>query len=101
MRAVWKFPVPLKAGDRDIAIPTGAKFLTFAILDCGPAAWFEVDPDAGLEVRRFRIFGTGHEIGEEYDYLGTGLQPGKELTYVWHLYELSPGGQINGATEQP
>lgn len=85
---VWKFPIPLAAGDREIEIPTGAKFLTFACLDCGPAAWFEVPQKTQMEKRLFRIFGTGHEIPRWYRYLGTGLQPGPEMTYVWHLYEM-------------
>lgn len=107
MRAVWKFPIPLQAGDREIELPKTAKFLSFAILSCGPAAWFEVPlpPEEGLvecelDKRSFRIFGTGHSIPEGYEYRGTGLQPGREMTYVWHLYEHSPGGHINGAIEQ-
>jgi hypothetical protein len=43
--------------------------------------------DAGPRVvRRFRVFGTGHEFDPvRYDYVGTGIVPGGDL--VWHLME--------------
>lgn len=99
MRAVWKFPIPLEVGDREFELPTIAKFLCFAILDCGPAAWFEVNPANPKSKRTFRIFGTGHAVQENYHHLGTALQPGPEMTYVWHLYEKR--GELSGDDKQP
>lgn len=36
------------------------------------------------KVKEFRIFGTGHDIPEEYDFICTAVCG----PYVWHLHEL-------------
>lgn len=35
--------------------------------------------------RSFRVYGTGHSLPPDLEYVGTALAPGGQL--VWHLFE--------------
>lgn len=41
------------------------------------------DPNTSNENRKLSIFGTGHKIPDEYDYVATAVCG----SYVWHLHE--------------
>lgn len=91
MRIVWKYAIdvgPFSASGGQIhQVPKGAKFLQVAAQDATIAIWFEVDPDAPYEERRFRYFGTGFVLhGEDLTYLGTCLFAGG--SFVVHVYEV-------------
>lgn len=46
--------------------------------------WYEFEiEETVIETRTFRVFGTGHSIPENYQYLGTAM----DRPFVWHLYE--------------
>lgn len=54
--------------------------------------WAMVDTDAELELRRFRVFGTGHIIPTDIDlrYIGTvHMHAGR---FVFHVFESLDGG---------
>lgn len=77
----------LEATDRQkITIPKGAKFLCAREQMEAPCVWFECDPQAMLETRVIRIFGTGHDMHPDTgDYIGTIFLSGGQL--VLHVYE--------------
>lgn len=67
-------------------MPLDAEICTFEYQNGIPCIWAIVDPDVLKVTRRFRIFGTGHELPglDECCYVGT-TQDGP---FVWHLFEL-------------
>ena len=83
---VWKFVVPPE-GEFSLKMPAGAKLLDVQEQHGIAAIWAQLDPDADMEVRRFRQFGTGHEFDPEgLSYVGSyQLMAG---TFVAHLYEV-------------
>lgn len=90
MRAVWKFPVPL-IGEVEHDIPLGAVLLHVheqtLMRQNHAVAWFEVDLNERLHVRRtFTVFATGESVADGAVYVGT-VHVGWT---VWHLYELAP-----------
>jgi hypothetical protein len=73
----------------EIPMPRGAELLTVQVQRGIPCLWARVDTTEPRTSRRFRIFGTGHEM-PSYDawngqYVGTFQMEGGAL--VWHLYE--------------
>jgi hypothetical protein len=81
-RAIWKFQLTAM----DVPMPFDAEICTFQYQAGVPCIWAIVDPDVMSTTRRFRIFGTGHELpaAEECYYVGTA----QEGQFVWHLFEL-------------
>lgn len=85
MKTVWKFPI-----GNQVVMPKGAQIVHVAEQDgtVGPVVtmWALVDPEAPAETRRFAELGTGHEIPDEHEHVGT-WQSGP---FVWHLFEHRP-----------
>lgn len=86
-KSVWKYK--LESGDpHSIEMPAGAQILTVQVQMGDPVIWALVDPDAEIETRNFRTFGTGHSIGVDVNklvYIGTWqIFNG---TLVFHLFE--------------
>lgn len=86
MRVIWKYQVLNWVAE--LALPVGATFIHFAFHDGLPTLWFII-PDKNdtehVAPRRFRIFGTGHEIsGDEWNWLATTTD---DAPLVWHLFE--------------
>lgn len=46
--------------------------------------WAEINEDCTPERRQFMVIGTGWEVPEDAQYLGSVVSPSG---YVWHLYE--------------
>ena len=90
MNKIWKYELWADgvADEVFISMPRGAKILTVQFQGGAPTIWAEVDPDERLEVRRFRIAGTGHPVTVlPKTYIGTCISETSPL--VWHVYELS------------
>ena len=88
MKTIWKFPLP-NSDTVTIEMPSGAVVLTVQRQDYRPCIWAEVDTEAPMEARKFRVYGTGTphlETGERY--VGTW----HSQAFVWHLYELPVPG---------
>lgn len=95
MKAVWKFPIPIKDAFT-LTIPEGAKLLHVEQQchgdpdDRALMLWALVDTGAPRTQRDFRLFGTGREIGgaeaPQLTYVGTALL--FEGQRVYHLFEL-------------
>lgn len=82
MQKVFKY-IAKCIGDCKFDIPMKAKFCSFQMQGNFPAFWMEVDEANPTEVRTFRVFGTGHEVTNGYEYRGTAI----DGPLVWHLYE--------------
>lgn len=63
--------------------PEFSKFLHFGIQNGEVYAWFEVNPRAANSPTEVIIIGTGWDVPEGAEYLGTVI--GANLL-VWHLY---------------
>lgn len=89
MRSIWKFDVPV-ADRLLIQMPEGAKVLCVQVQNETPCIWAKVDPGTKVpvEVREFRVYGTGHNIDESeaLEYVGTFQLLGG--SFVGHLFEV-------------
>lgn len=86
MKEVWKFPCQMEPWG--VALPKGAKILSFGDQRGTPYFWALVDPNQPPEDREFIVVGTGHPAPDESEgsYIGTCQQMDGML--VWHLFEL-------------
>lgn len=81
MRVVYKYQV-----GTDVLIPEGAKLRAVKEQHGHIYLWAEVETDSPIEVRHFRVVGTGHPITQEFlEYRGTAFMP---TGLVWHVYEV-------------
>lgn len=88
MRTVWKFPLSVRGWTETAmgAASYGATPVVLAALDPAtgaPAVWLEGDDDGEPLRRVFGVFGTGHEIGEDCQHVGSMI----DRDFVWHIYE--------------
>lgn len=68
-------------------MPKGAKILSLQMNNKMPCIWAIVNPNAEKEVRKFNIYGTGHNITEDdLKYIGTFQMHNDML--VFHLFEI-------------
>ena len=89
MRKIFKYHVPVI--DRfELSLPIGAEILKIDIQDSSMEKsfmWALVNPEAELEVRKFRLVGTGHPIEEEnLHHISTFKMLGGRL--MWHVFEI-------------
>ncbi len=67
MKSIYKYPLQVD-GEQILLIPAGAKILTVQMQGSTPCLWAEVKINddanlrAGLEQRKIKMFGTGHDI---------------------------------------
>lgn len=91
-RGVWKFSVPVNVltamALTVLYIPRGARFLHLREQRDAIAMWFEVDPSAPTDPRRFQILTTGTPFFHGPGYVGTAIFGDGDL--VLHLYEVPP-----------
>ncbi len=71
-----------------IEMPKDAEILTVQSQNTYPMIWAKVNPNNELEIRNFRIYGTGHKINEEekLKYIGTFQMAGGN--FIGHLFEI-------------
>lgn len=91
MRTIWKFPIAI-GEDTTIEVPKMAS-IRLAGLDPAtgqPAIWVELDPARKRTERRFRIYGTGHEIEGDDGGFPQPLHIGSVIQgpFVWHIFEI-------------
>lgn len=90
MMKVFKYPLEIK-DEVSVPMPLGAKILTVQSLNNKPCIWAAVDPSTTyMEMRKFRIAGTGHPIADSTvdGYIGTVQLHGGML--VFHVFEVNP-----------
>ena len=85
MKTIYKYIVR-----PELVLPSGAIILKLGVQDNNPCIWAEVDTDNSLEVRNFRVLGTGWSLEdfdkENLEYLDTVFID----KFVWHVYEYIP-----------
>lgn len=89
--AIWKFPVAIEHF-QEIPIPKGGKALAVQTQFNMPHLWVLVDINAPLEIRSFRLLGTGHQHDDldNLHYIGSfQLDDGE---FVGHLFEVLDAG---------
>ena len=92
MKTIHKYEIPNFYDEKfKLGLPKGAVILSFQTQHLVPVLWAMIDTDAIREVRRFRIYGTGHPIEKipkdmELRYIGT-TQQSQNPPLVWHLFE--------------
>lgn len=101
MKTVYKYPIDLLKPETGVlTLPRGAR----CVLAAPPpqelerrlrpgevlCLWFEVETRHQVEVRHFKVFGTGHEQttteGQMLEHVASVVvEP-----FVWHVYESKP-----------
>ncbi len=82
-QSVFKYPFQIE-NSFDLKLPKGAKILSAQIQDHVPCLWALVNIAGPREVRKFRLYGTGHPISENnLEHVATFQMP----PFVWHLFE--------------
>ena len=83
MKIIWKYVLQPEC---KLEIPKGAELLSVHEQGEDICLWVLVDPTAEKEVRRFRGFGTGHDIPDmTLKFVGTAHLHGGGL--VFHVFE--------------
>lgn len=86
MKTIWKYPFTVR-GVVECQMPQGAAVLSVQMQHNQPTMWAVVNDENPLVQRRFRIYGTGHEI-DRYDtcteFVGTFQMAGGDL--VFHMF---------------
>ncbi len=73
-----------------MSVPAGATILPMLTVDHKTAeafAWFDVDIDAGTELRYLVVVGTGESIPEEQGHRTVHVASTVVDGFVWHLFE--------------
>lgn len=81
--SIWKFSLRVTQAPQQIEVPTGAIIRHIGEQDGSICIWMEVTQSAPKEKRKFLVMGTGWELPEDRNYVGT-VQMG---SFVWHVYE--------------
>ncbi|MDO8573013.1 MAG: hypothetical protein Q7S11_04630 [bacterium] len=83
MKSIWKFPLEV-TDNQTVELPVGAKALSVQVQNEKPCLWAMVDTKTKIESRVIQIFGTGHPVLNEGDYIGTFQMLGGSL--VFHAF---------------
>lgn len=84
-KQIWKFPLPV-ADSFELTMPVGAVIIQVHEQKGEGMLWavVDTDPEVAEVVRKFRVFGTGHDL-PDLIYIGTWQMAGG--TFIWHLFE--------------
>lgn len=83
-KTVNKHPIPISNHKFSLMLQTGFKFLRAGVQNENAFMWLEVFPDMPKQQIDFATYGTGQEIPDQAQYLGTyWIGP-----FVFHLYRL-------------
>jgi hypothetical protein len=85
VKTIHKYPVFILDEFR-LPLPIDAQILTVQMQHGDPYIWAKVDPDAAKEMRNFRLYGTGHPMDQDGQYVGTFQAKDGQL--VFHLFEV-------------
>ena len=88
MKTIWKFPLEI-IDEKILVMPVGAQILCVQEQHDEIKLWALCDRlETDLELRKFRIFGTDHEVSPQLDledYIGTVQIHSGAL--VFHVFE--------------
>lgn len=83
MNTIHKYRIK-ESEEFELELPAEYKVLTIQMQFGIPHMWIMVNTVYPMQPVRFRIFGTGHDLGKikDKEYIGTFQQD----SYVWHLF---------------
>jgi hypothetical protein len=84
-KTIWKYRVPLQ-DEFSLDLPSGAQILTVQEQCGSPHIWVKVQTGLVNVKRNFRVYGTGHDMDQDGEYIGTFQMSGGQL--VFHLFEI-------------
>jgi hypothetical protein len=82
-KQIWKYEVLIDDNFK-IEMPSDSELLSVQMQGGEPKLWVLCDPKKDKVKRKFRLFGTGHEISGNLKFVGT-FQYSSVL--VFHLFE--------------
>lgn len=82
-RAIWKYPLELKAF-QTVKMPRGGQVILVAIQNSSITLWVEFRDDASEIEVSFYIVGTGRNVPEAAEKHVGSVTDG---AFVWHVYE--------------
>lgn len=91
MKTIFRYKIGIT--DKSVLLmPIGAKVLPSPPGDRNNGTeieiWAQVDADAPLEPRQFRVIGTGNPMPDDCgEFVGTVVTHGGQ--FVWHLFEVT------------
>ena len=88
MRKIFKYPFMI-TDHFTLALPLHAEILTANMQHDEPCLWTLVDPEQPLEMRAFKLIGTGHLIedtNKNLHYINTFQM--HDGDFIWHLFEM-------------
>ena len=83
-RRIFKYPLEKLDTDQRVDMPQGAKVRHTGMQNGRITIWADVNADQAPETRRFIVRGTGHDIREGAEFVGTVM----DGPFVWHLFEM-------------
>lgn len=84
MKTVWKFQVPIDGQAHSFQVPRSAELAHVGMQTRGAVmVWLVVYTEAPIEEMKLRVFGTGQEIPEPWEHVGTV----QDDEFVWHVFE--------------
>lgn len=89
MITVYKYELPANYNTY-IDVPKGGEVLHLDVQNNTPFLWILIDTEAPTEQRRFRVYGTGHEIptGEKDNLKFTGTFFINSSRLEFHVFEV-------------
>jgi hypothetical protein len=81
---IFKFNLKLTDEIQTITMPAFSKIVHTEMQHGKITAWFMCDSEEEPTESDFKIVGTGHKFGNEFEYVGTCL----DGMFVWHILEL-------------
>jgi hypothetical protein len=87
-RRMFRYTVPVD--DQEHVIPLSHSPVAIAADLFSVEFWAEHTEGTPQVKRAFRVFGTGHPLPEDAEWVGTA--PRTPEGAVWHLYEIPGGG---------
>lgn len=84
MSKIFKYPIML--GDNLLDMPIGSEILCVQMQNNKPMIWANTNTNNKKELRKIKVFGTGHEFNNSnLTYIGTFQELGGNL--IWHVFE--------------
>lgn len=83
MKTIWKFPFT-EDYTVEALVPDQAEVLCAQLQGSVPCLWIRVDTEWPKVTRKFKIFGTGHDVPSDAKYVSTFQSP----PFVWHVFEV-------------
>lgn len=95
-RVVWKFPIYPKT---ELELPMDWEVVEVALQGEHPCVWVLLDPKLPKHRETFVAVGTGHDVPDNADHIGSWQMEGGAL--VFHLFVLgSPSQHLHDQREK-